>query len=189
MDNLGVTFQREKADYLDKANWPQIPGGAAGCYLLGRLHSLTDNPSTAISCYQAALLKNPLLWCAYEGLCQLGRQPAPGLASTASGCLGMSESIKALDWVAGHNEDAAAILRQAERDFGAAVHSPPSPHPPAAASPQDTVMRTPNSSLSADAPAFVPSPYGSVQWNAGPKSKADSQVNSLLTSWSRTLGS
>lgn len=50
----------------------QVPGGAAGCYLLGKLHSLTDNPSTAISCYQAALIKDPLLWSAYEGLCQLG---------------------------------------------------------------------------------------------------------------------
>ena len=51
----------------------QVPGGAAGLYLLGRLHSLTDNPTMATSCYQAALMRDPLLWSAYEGLCQLGQ--------------------------------------------------------------------------------------------------------------------
>ena len=59
----------------------QVPGGAAGLYLLGRLHSLTDNPTMATSCYQAALLRDPLLWSAYEGLCQLGQ------ISTLSTCL------------------------------------------------------------------------------------------------------
>lgn len=52
----------------------QVPGDAAGCFLLGKLHSLTDNPSMAVSCYQAALVKDPLLWAAYEGLCQLGEE-------------------------------------------------------------------------------------------------------------------
>lgn len=51
----------------------QVPGGAAGYYLLGKLYTLTDNPSSAIAAFQAALMQDPLMWCAYEGLCRLGK--------------------------------------------------------------------------------------------------------------------
>jgi len=54
-----------------------MPGDAAGYYLLGKLYSLTDNPNMATSAFQAALIRNPLLWSAYEGLCQLGDPPPP----------------------------------------------------------------------------------------------------------------
>ena len=51
----------------------QVPGGAAGYYLLGKLYTLTDNPAMATSAFSAALMRDPLMWCAYEGLCRLGK--------------------------------------------------------------------------------------------------------------------
>ena len=50
----------------------QVPGGAAGLYLLGQLHSMTDQPNFAKQAYESALDLDPTMWSAYERLCQLG---------------------------------------------------------------------------------------------------------------------
>lgn len=49
-----------------------VPGGAAGLYLLGRICRLTGRVQKAIQHLCNALLQDPLLWCAYEELCMLG---------------------------------------------------------------------------------------------------------------------
>ena len=67
---------------VDKDLMYQIPGGAAGYYLLGRLCCLTDNQQEAVRCYRSALMMDPLLWCAYEGLCNLGEHNLCGPSYT-----------------------------------------------------------------------------------------------------------
>ena len=49
-----------------------MPNGAAGYYLLGRIHSLTNRHDTAVHFHASALALDPLLWAAYEELCALG---------------------------------------------------------------------------------------------------------------------
>lgn len=51
---------------------PQVPNGAAGHYLLGRICHLQRNPDAAMSHYMSALQLNPLLWSAYDELCAMG---------------------------------------------------------------------------------------------------------------------
>ena len=50
----------------------QVPRGAAGYYLLGRICGLTNRHRAAVSYHRAALTLDPLMWCAYEELCALG---------------------------------------------------------------------------------------------------------------------
>ena len=50
----------------------QVPNGAAGYYLLGRIHSLTNRHDAAVQFHTSALILDPLLWAAYEELCALG---------------------------------------------------------------------------------------------------------------------
>lgn len=50
----------------------QVPNGAAGFYLLGRICRLTNRHKVAQSYHKAALTLDPLLWSAYEELCLLG---------------------------------------------------------------------------------------------------------------------
>lgn len=50
----------------------QVPNGAAGFYLLGRICRLTNRHKVAQSYHKAALTLDPLLWSAYEELCMLG---------------------------------------------------------------------------------------------------------------------
>lgn len=60
----------------------QVPNGAAGYYLLGRICVLSNRHESAIQYFAAALTLDPLLWCAYEELCNLGEQNAGGLMLT-----------------------------------------------------------------------------------------------------------
>lgn len=55
----------------------QVPNGAAGFYLLGKICRLTNRHKVAQSYHKAALTLDPLLWSAYEELCMLGMFP-PG---------------------------------------------------------------------------------------------------------------
>ena len=50
----------------------QVPKGSAGYYLLGRICGLTNRHRAAVSYQRAALTLDPLMWCAYEELCNLG---------------------------------------------------------------------------------------------------------------------
>ena len=49
-----------------------IAGGAAGRYLMGEIHIRTGRKATAIEHYCAALNIDPLMWCAYQALCEIG---------------------------------------------------------------------------------------------------------------------
>ncbi|DBA97960.1 TPA: Cell division cycle protein 27 [Trebouxia sp. C0006] len=49
-----------------------VPNGAAGFYLLGKICRLTNRHKVAQSYHKAALTLDPLLWSAYEELCMLG---------------------------------------------------------------------------------------------------------------------
>ncbi len=53
----------------------QVPHGAAGYYLLGRICRLTNRQRQAVQHFAAALALDGLLWCAYEELCILGAPP------------------------------------------------------------------------------------------------------------------
>lgn len=50
-----------------------VPGGAAGHYLLGRICRLSGRQKEAETHFAAALTLDPLLWCAFEELCMLGK--------------------------------------------------------------------------------------------------------------------
>ena len=58
----------------------QVPHGAAGYYLLGRICRLTSRQRQAVQYFASALALDNLLWCAYEELCILG---APKARATA----------------------------------------------------------------------------------------------------------
>lgn len=49
-----------------------MPGGAAGLFLLGQIARLTSRQQEAAKYYSAALEMDPLLWQAFQELCQLG---------------------------------------------------------------------------------------------------------------------
>ena len=51
----------------------QVPNGAAGYYLLGKICKMTKRPEKAIEHFATALRQDVLLWSAYEELCSLGR--------------------------------------------------------------------------------------------------------------------
>lgn len=51
----------------------QVPNGAAGYYLLGKICALSNRHDEATHYYAAALTLDPLLWSAYEELCNLGK--------------------------------------------------------------------------------------------------------------------
>ena len=53
-----------------------IAGGAAGRYLMGEIHLRTGRTTTAIEHFCGALSLDPLMWCAYETLCQIGADEA-----------------------------------------------------------------------------------------------------------------
>lgn len=65
----------------------QVPNGAAGFYLLGRIHQLSNRHSAAIAYYSAALQQDPMLWGAFEELCALGadHEAQQYLAAAAAG--------------------------------------------------------------------------------------------------------
>ena len=51
----------------------QVPNGAAGYYLLGKICKMTKRLEKAIDHFATALRLDVLLWSAYEELCSLGR--------------------------------------------------------------------------------------------------------------------
>ena len=61
-----------QAIILRVADGAQVPHGAAGYYLLGRICRLSNRQKQAVQYFAAALALDPLLWCAYEELCILG---------------------------------------------------------------------------------------------------------------------
>ena len=62
----------EKPTWLLTPVGVQVPNGAAGFYLLGKICRLTNRHKVAQSYHKAALTLDPLLWSAYEELCMLG---------------------------------------------------------------------------------------------------------------------
>lgn len=69
-----------------------VPNGAAGLYLLGLVSVKTQRRELARRYFTQALQLNPYLWCAYEGLCQLGAELPPLGASAAAACTGGAPS-------------------------------------------------------------------------------------------------
>lgn len=63
MDKVGVA----------KNFWAvQVPHGAYGQFLLGKIMRVTSRPKPAAKYFQKCLKLNPMMWSAYEELCQLG---------------------------------------------------------------------------------------------------------------------
>jgi hypothetical protein len=58
----------------------QVPNGAYGHFLLGRIARLTNRPDKAIAHFEKSLILNPMLWSAYEELCSLGPKTFPCIA-------------------------------------------------------------------------------------------------------------
>jgi len=50
----------------------QVPNGAAGLHLLGRIARLTGRDQAAAAWFVKALRADPMLWSAYDQLCALG---------------------------------------------------------------------------------------------------------------------
>lgn len=53
----------------------QVPNGAYGHFLLGRIATLSNRHEKAISHFERCLLLNPMMWSAFEELCSLGTHP------------------------------------------------------------------------------------------------------------------
>lgn len=68
---LGKLNEAETA-LLPENDVAQVPNGAAGHYLLGRVYQLSNRHSVAIAYYNTALQLDPMMWCAHEELCTLG---------------------------------------------------------------------------------------------------------------------
>ena len=64
----------------------QVPHGAAGYYLLGRVCRLSNRQKQAAQFFAAALALDPLLWCAYEELCILGAPTTPEVQAESPKC-------------------------------------------------------------------------------------------------------
>ena len=52
---------------------------AAGEYLLGVICKETGRRAAAVARFTRALTADPLMWCAYEGLCALGADAGQGV--------------------------------------------------------------------------------------------------------------
>lgn len=75
-------------------------GGAAGEYLLGMICKDTGRRAAAITRFTRALMADPLMWCAYEGLCALGADAeakACASESRAESILAMYPSLESND--------------------------------------------------------------------------------------------
>jgi cytochrome c-type biogenesis protein CcmH/NrfG len=55
-----------------RATAPQVPNGAAGLYLLGRIARATGRDQQAAAWLAKALQLDPMAWGAYDQLCALG---------------------------------------------------------------------------------------------------------------------
>lgn len=58
----------------------QVPNGAAGLHLLGRVCRATGRDAAAAAWFAKALRLDPLMWGAYEALCALGAHTRMGRA-------------------------------------------------------------------------------------------------------------
>ncbi|RHY37721.1 hypothetical protein DYB25_008820 [Aphanomyces astaci] len=56
-----------------------VPNGAAGLYLLGRVHRRLHRTDQAIECFTESLKLDPFLWSSFENLCELGSQASASL--------------------------------------------------------------------------------------------------------------
>lgn len=70
---LGKLTEAESA-LLPDNDVSKVPNGAAGLYLLGRIYQLSTRHSVAIAYFGNALQLDPMMWCAYEELCNLGAE-------------------------------------------------------------------------------------------------------------------
>jgi hypothetical protein len=62
----------------NERNMPvQVPNGAYGHFLLGRIARLTSRPEVAAAHFEKCLILNPMMWSAYEELCSLGALQCP----------------------------------------------------------------------------------------------------------------
>ena len=77
-----LALDRSKQLWLNRNNWnkhgenkrQQFPDAAAVFSLLGKLWHAHKEPTQAIECYSASLERNPFMWDAFTGLCDLGVQ-------------------------------------------------------------------------------------------------------------------
>lgn len=53
----------------------QVPNGAYGQFLLGRIAKLSNRHDKAVAHFEQCLLLNPMMWSAFEELCALGVVP------------------------------------------------------------------------------------------------------------------
>ena len=111
----------------------QVPNGAAGFYLLGRIYQLSNRHSAAIAYYNTALGLDPTMWSAYEELCALGADQeaqqfvgAGGAAARATGT-GLAGSSGAAAAAAARAPSPASLLpgvaTPAGSGYGASGHS------------------------------------------------------------------
>ncbi|GAQ84112.1 DNA-binding cell division cycle control protein [Klebsormidium nitens] len=75
---LGKLPEAEAALTGDHYSAGQVVNGAAGHYLLGLICKRSDRRETAVRHFSRALALDPLLWSAFEELCNLGAHEAAG---------------------------------------------------------------------------------------------------------------
>ena len=56
------------------STFENVPHGAAGFHLLGKLYQMTNRHANAIVAFSTALKLDPMMWCAFEELCVLGAE-------------------------------------------------------------------------------------------------------------------
>ena len=69
---MGNRLSEAEAALLPDNDASRVPHGAAGLCLLGKIYQLSNRHANAIAAYNAALILDPMMWCAFEELCTLG---------------------------------------------------------------------------------------------------------------------
>lgn len=72
--HLGKLTQVESALMPIPSTFENVPHGAAGFHLLGKLYQMTNRHANAIVAFSTALKLDPMMWCAFEELCVLGAE-------------------------------------------------------------------------------------------------------------------
>lgn len=109
---LGKLNEAETA-LLPENDVAQVPNGAAGYYLLGRVYQLSNRHNIAVAYYNTALQLDPMMWCAHEELCTLGAD-AEAQQYLRAKQTGMSN-------LGGHNDDPQQLSKKADDAFVAST--------------------------------------------------------------------
>jgi len=72
--HLGKLAEVESALMPIPSTFENVPHGAAGFHLLGKLYQMTNRHANAIVAFSTALKLDPMMWCAFEELCVLGAE-------------------------------------------------------------------------------------------------------------------